>query len=71
VAQKHHDDNRMVVTEHKTIDSFYLRTVQVCGEHDDGVRQHVGSVSTGKQGLSATQDAYQGNGLLSKFKQKL
>lgn len=27
--------------------------MQVCGEHDDGICQHVRSVCTGKQGLSA------------------
>lgn len=38
-----------------------LRTVEVCGEHNDGVRQHVGSVCTGEQRLSVEDEIYQGN----------
>lgn len=41
--------------------SSNLRTVEVCGEHNDGVRQHVGSVCTGEQSLSVEDDIYQGN----------
>lgn len=37
-------------------DSSHLRAVQVGGEHDDGVRQHVGRVCTGKQSLSAEEE---------------
>ena len=36
-------------------DSSHLRAVQVGGEHDDGVRQHVGRVCAGKQSLSAEE----------------
>lgn len=37
-------------------ESFHLRTVQVCGEHNDGVGQHIGSVCTGKQSLTVEED---------------
>lgn len=43
----------------KKIHSSHLRTVQVCGEHNDGVCQHVGSVCTGKQSLSVKEETYQ------------
>lgn len=54
----------------KRIYSSHLRTVQVCGEHDDGVCQHIGSVCTGKQSLSVKEETYQAkvscsNGLVS------
>lgn len=42
-------------------DSSHLRTVQVCGQHNDGVSQHIGSICTGKQSLSVEEDKYQGN----------
>lgn len=42
--------------------SSNLRTVEVRGEHNDGVRQHVGSVCTGEQSLSVEDDINQGNG---------
>lgn len=34
----------------------YLRTVQVCGQHDDGVSQHISSICAGKKGLSAKRN---------------
>lgn len=46
-----------MMTGHKTTHSSYLRAVQVCGEHNDGVGQHVGSVCAGKQSLSAEEEA--------------
>lgn len=56
VAHTLYDSMVMLVTGHQTIHSSHLRTVQVCGEHNDGVCQHVGSVCTGKQSLSAKED---------------
>lgn len=43
----------------KIINSSHLRTMQVCGEHNDRVCQHVCSVGTGKQSLSAREDTQQ------------